>query len=317
MTFYELAQEALFKQPTGRADDQATLTKDEADYTPEGAAVLGVMGVQLEMPNRMAKVRRVLHPSLGSGVWARAIAACYPQDAPCIVGVERRESERPNAIAACPGGVHIMDFEQFIQQPSQEPFDLVIDNIPFTGFPRRDKKRRTNTWGWHIDLLRAGLLADNAIVAFYGLTQMGQGEAAQASMREWSPMLALRYGGRNEHRGEGTERLAPIPKKYLVPGGPTHEMRENGGDSREYTLWVWSVEDHAFRQRRLAGAAGYPDSDLIHELRYKLRSPRWTTVQLPVLPKHLRCWSTDAVPGTRLIPQDTVDTVAALLRGGL
>lgn len=311
-----MTQEALFVEPTGRTDDAETLTKDEVDYTPEGGAVLGVMGLRLEMPERLSRVRRVLHPSLGSGVWARAIAACYPQTTPEIVGVERRESERQNVVEACPDGVYMMDFEEFIQI-KHEPFDFVIDNIPFSGFPRRDKKRRVDTWGWHIELLRAGLLTDDAVVAFYGLTQMGQGEAAQASMREWSPMLALRYGGRNEHRGEGTKRLAPIPKKYQVPGGPTHETRENGGDSREYTLWVWSVADRNDRVRRLREVDGFKPGGHNDPLLYRRRSPRWETVQLPVLPKHLRCWSPDAVPGTRPIPQETVDTVAALLRGGL
>ena len=324
-----MTQQAFFNGPGGRTDDPETLTKDEVDYTAEGPAVLGVMGLRLEMPERMSRVSRVLHPSLGSGVWARAIAACYPQGMPYIMGVERRESERANAIAACPGGAFIMDFEDFIKLDGSfrpAPFDLVIDNIPFSGFPRRDKKRRIDTWGWHIEILRAGLLTDDAIVAFYGLTQMGQGEAAQASMREWSPMLALRYGGRNEHRGEGTERLAKIPRKYQVPGGPTEEMRKNGGDSREYTMWVWSVAD--LRRRREQALAlegekawalsldGAPSTSSVFDDQIcRLKLPRWETVQLPVLPKHLRCWSPDAVPGTRPIPQETVDTVSALLRG--
>ena len=322
-----MTQTAFFTEPTGRTDDPGTLKTLEVDYTPEGAAVLGVMSLGLEMPSRTAKLRRVLHPSLGSGVWARAIAACCPRGTPAIVGVEPRESERPNMVEACPDGVFVMDFEQFLDI-RHEPFDLVIDNIPFSGFPRRDKKRRVDTWGWHIELLRAGLLTDDAVVAFYGLTQMGQGEAAQASMKEWSPVLALRYGGRNEHRGEGTERLAPIPKKYQVPGGPTHEIRENGGDSREYTLWVWSVADLRRRQRQLLTLEGDREwsitvngapstSNALDAQILRLKRPRWETVQLPVLPKHLRCWSPDAVPGTRPIPQETVDTVAALLRGGL
>lgn len=332
-----MTQQAFFNEPSGRTDDPATLTKDEVDYTAEGPAVLGVMGLWLEMPERMSRICRVLHPSLGSGVWARAIAACYQQNTPYIVGVERRDSERANAIAAC-GDAYIMDFEDFIKLDGSfkpAPFDLVVDNIPFSGFPRRDKKRRIDTWGWHIELLRAGLLTDDAIVAFYGLTQMGQGEAAQASMREWSPMLALRYGGRNEHRGEGTERLAKIPRKYQVPGGPTEEMRKNGGDSREYTMWVWSVADLRRRREQLSTVEGYkawaelacapvasacsldttaPANALDAQI-CRLKLPRWETVQLPVLPKHLRCWSPDAVPGTRKIPQETVDTVAALLRG--
>ncbi len=312
-----MTQQAFFNEPSGRTDDPATLTKDEVDYTAEGPAILGVMGLRLEMPERMSRIRRVLCPSLGSGVWARAIAACYPQNTPYIVGVERRESEAANALAACDSAC-IMDFEDFIklEEPFRAaPFDLVIDNIPFSGFPRRDKKRRIDTWGWHIELLRAGLLTDDAIVAFYGLTQMGQGEAAQASMRQWSPMLALRYGGRNEHRGEGTERLAKIPRKYQVPGGPTEEMRKNGGDSREYTMWVWSVADRAIRLRHQHEVERLTPSWFNDSICYKARSPRWETAQLPVLPKHLRCWSPDAVPGTRPIPRETVDTVAALLRG--
>ena len=322
-----MSQTAFFTEPKGRTDKPSVLKALEVDYTPEGVAVLGVMGLGLEMP--ALRARRVLHPSLGSGVWARAISACHRHDrySPAIVGVEPRESERQNMVEACPDGVFVMEFEQFLGI-GHEPFDLVIDNIPFTGFPRRDKKRRVDTWGWHIELLRAGLLTDDAVVAFYGLTQMGQGEAAQASMREWSPMLALRYGGRNEHRGEGTERLAPIPKKYQVPGGPTHEVRENGGDSREYTLWVWSVADLRRRRAQVStiegdkawclNLNGAPStSNVLDAQILRLKRPRWETVQLPVLPKHLRCWSPDAVPGTRPIPQETVDTVAALLRGGL
>lgn len=325
-----VSQTAFFAEPAGRTDDPNTLKMLEVDYTPEGAAVLGVMGLGLELHHQP---HRVLHPSLGSGVWARAISACYQRgpsrcaEGPAIVGVEPRESERHNMIETCPDGVFVMSFEEFLGI-RHEPFDLVIDNIPFTGFPRRDKKRKIDTWGWHIELLRAGLLTEDAIVAFYGLTQMGQGEAAQASLREWSPMLALRYGGRNEHRGEGTERLAPIPKKYQVPGGPTHETRENGGDSREYTLWIWSVADLRRRQAQVTTIEGlkafssslndaYGASDVFDAQICRLKRPRWETVQLPVLPKHLRCWSPDAVPGTRPIPQETVDTVAALLRGGL
>ncbi len=149
-----MSQTAFFTEPKGRTDKPSVLKALEVDYTPEGAAVLGVMGLGLEMPCH--RPRRVLHPSLGSGVWARAIVACYPRDTLTIVGVEPRESERQNMVEACPDGVFVMDFEEFLGI-KHEPFDFVIDNIPFTGFPRRDKKRRIDTWGWHIEMLRAGL----------------------------------------------------------------------------------------------------------------------------------------------------------------
>jgi hypothetical protein len=158
-------------------------------------------------------------------------------------------------------------------------FDLVATNPPFSAFGSHDAKKRLRYWP--AELARHHALTSDGIILFLGLSQWGQGEEAAKNLQVWPPFLQLRCGGRPQFRGVGTTRLAPIPKSRRVPGGPTHEMRENAGDSREYSAWCWRLADY-----RPAEKLARP------------RRPSWDTVQLPVLPSALREWHPSAVPGT-------------------
>lgn len=250
---------------TGRTDDPAVLEALEVDYTPAGVAVqLLLAALALGVP----QPRRALDPSAGSGGWGRAMRAVFGPDVH-LVGVEPRESEAANLVAAY-DEAHTTTCDEYLRDArgNTPPFDLVATNPPFSAFKA--------TCFWPIEILRAGVVHAQSWIMLYGLTQWGQTDAAEAAMRAWPPVLQLRLGGRVEHRGKSTQRLAKIPKRRRVPGGPTHEWRKNGGDSKEYSAWLWSCEDGRTRRERY---------------------PSWRTVQLPVLHTDLRRWSPEDIPG--------------------
>ena len=265
-------QSHLFDK-AGRTDSAEVLEELEVDYTPVAVAVQ----LLLTLERDLTPAPRILMPACGSGCWARAARAIFPG---ChIVGVEPRESERTNVAAAC-DEAFVGTLAEYIATASGKGsgFDLVADNPPFSAF--------TDLF-WPGLLLDAGLIAPGGRVAFYGLSQWGQSADAAAHLRRWSPSWQARMGGRVEHRGRGTQSPRPIPKRLQVPGGPTHEMRNNGADAREYSFWGWDIEDLNLRRTR----------------------PWWHTEQLPELPTALRQWSPAAVPGTYPIDPALVDEI--------
>lgn len=276
----------------GRADAPEVLEALEVDYTPVAVAVQLLVALIAEA--NLPTPSRILDPSAGSGCWPRAARAVFGEQ-PFIVGVEPRASESQNIRDAC-NEAHTLDCATYLAtlpgapvvgpppRPRMSPFDLICTNPPFSAFE--------SSCFWPLEFLRAGLLHADSFVVFYGLTQWGQSDDAVTAMRAWPPSLCLRLGGRPQHRGKGTKRLAKIPKSRQVPGGPTHELRDNGGDSREYCAWVWSARDGRERRGGL---------------------PSWRTVQLPVLDAPLRQWLPDDVPGLRPIDQALVER----LRGEL
>lgn len=209
-------QRHFFDGP-GRADDAAVLAKLEVDYTPAAVAVQLLLAL-----NELAEIGgdpgRCLCPSAGSGVWARAMRAAFGQ-APVIVGVDARESERANLEAACDVAI-IGDVTKPDTLGDFDNFGLVADNPPFSAFSSF----------WPGRLLDSGCLASDAVVAFYGLSSWGQSADAAPHLARWSPSLQIRVGGRIAHRG-----------------GPA-------ADAREYSLWVWySVSGRPVGVDRRAG----------------------------------------------------------------
>lgn len=260
-------QHVLFGEDRrGRIDAPEVLEEHEADYTPLPVALQLLLALREEVD--LPTPTRILHPSAGSGCWPRAARAAFGSE-PYIVGVEPRVNEATNIAAACDEAHSLYIADYLATRP--EPFDLIADNPPFSAFE--------SDFFWPLEFLRAGLLHADSWIVLYGLTQWGQSDKADTAMQAWQPALQLRLGGRPQHRGKGTKRWAKISKKHLVPGGPTHELRENGGDSREYCAWCWSAKDG---RERLRGCR-----------------PSWRTVQLPVLDAPLRQWLPDDVPGLR------------------
>ena len=201
---------------TGRTDDAQTLADLEVDYTP--------VAVALQLTLTLDKLMRemlfwppslMLDPSAGSGCWGRVARAVFG-DSTELVGVEPRESELGN-IEDVYDGAHCATFNDYLASPTFQSrrFGLVLTNPPFSAF-------EPETF-WPVAIRRAGLLTSGAVVAIYGLSQWGQSEGAQKSMREWSPSLQLRLGGRVAHRGNGQ------------------------ADAREYSLWVWTHKPTPFR----------------------------------------------------------------------
>jgi hypothetical protein len=247
-------QPDLFGSAGGRTDSQAVLEETEADYTPEAVVVQLLLALQ---ERGFGAGGRVLDPSAGSGVWGRAVRAVFGSDVH-LVGVERRVSEAANLAAAYDD--HAIGEALGPQARPHGPFDLVVTNPPFSAFEEY----------WPTSFRDRGLLADGAVVAFYGLTQWGQAAEAAEHLRTWSPSSCLRVGGRVGHRGD------------------------RRADAREYCLWIWDTEDGVEGGGYRRGA--------------KWR-PGWHTEQLPVLPVDMRHWSPDQVPGTRPIDQSLVDLI--------
>lgn len=209
------SQAALFGA-TGRTDSAEVLADLEVDYTPVGVAVQMVLALLGNFP-RLSVANAILDPSAGSGVWGRAVRAAYDYfgaaHPPMTFGSDTRASERAN-IRAAYDSAHGLPFAELVDRdthlsPCLLPrFDAVITNPPFSAFES----------GWWLDLLRRGWLADRAVVAFLGLSQWGQSQAAEALLREWSPALQIRAGGRIAYRGDGK------------------------ADAHEHSLWVWSTK---------------------------------------------------------------------------
>lgn len=204
----------LFGGLDGRTDDAETLAALEVDYTPPAVAVQLLLALRRHLGDAWAP-RRALDPAAGSGCWGRAMRAVLGGGVD-LVGVEPRVSEEANLIAYDTG--FTLTIERFIEvtRGGSVTYDLVASNPPFSAFEA--------SHFWPLALLEAGLLHDNSIVALYGLSSWGQSEAAQTTLRSWSPMLQLRLGGRPAHRGNGQT------------------------DGREYSLWVWSCADGRARK---------------------------------------------------------------------
>lgn len=269
-------QPDLFGSARGRTDSPEVLKELEVDYTTEAITVQLLLAVQQTRPR--FRPRRALDPSCGSGVWARAMRAVFGDDL-MIAGVEIRESERVNVRNACNRsgiGDALGPLPRELLGAGEDGYDLIASNIPFSGY---------EDGGWPDNFRERGLIAPHGILVFYGHTQWGQAESSVPTLETWSPAEQLRLGGRPQHRGKGTKHWAKIPKRRRVPGGPTHEWRESGGNSLECCAWVWELDDHR------SGRAS------------------WRTRQLPVLPIDMRRWTTDAVPGTRPIDQGLVDLI--------
>lgn len=262
----------------GRVDAQEVLDETEADYTPEGVVVQLLLALRECRPN--FRPRLALDPAAGSGVWGRAMRAVFGGEL-LVAAVEKRKSEADNLARAYRwwtiGSALGEGPRVLLRRAGARGFDFSAGNPPFSAFEDD---------GWADNFRERELLEPGALVAFYGLSQWGQSKEAATTLKRWSPSLQLRVGGRVEHRGVGTYRWAPIPKKRRVPGGPTHEWRKNGGDSREYCLWVWDLADYGRKGR-----------------------PRWQAEQLPILPRRHRCWLPDEVPGTRPIDHRVVDLI--------
>lgn len=266
-----MTQAQLFGAP-GRTDSPSELKEKEVDYTPIPVCLqvlLALLGCVADRP-------RILDPAAGSGAWCRAARAVFPG---CwIIAVEPRESERANLEAAA-DEVFIGTFEEYLAtQP--EPFDLIAGNPPFSAFSKHF---------WPGLILKHGLLKPSGSISFYNLSQWGQAADSSSHLRVWSPSFQYRVGGRVEHRGKGTKTWTKIPKSKRTPGGPTHEWRENGGDSREYCHWVWhsDLRPHSLGMRR----------------------PRWVAEQLPEMPIGYRQWLPASVPGTYPIDSSLVDEI--------
>lgn len=258
----------------GRTDAPTILKVFEVDYTP----IPVCLQVLLALDGYVAMRPRCLDPAAGSGAWCRAMRAVYPG---CyIVAVEPRESERSNLEDAA-DEVFIGTFEEYLAtQP--EPFDLIAGNPPFSAFSKHF---------WPGLILRAGLLKPGGSISFYNLSQWGQSADGSAHLRRWSPSVQYRVGGRVEHRGEGTQSWGKIPKKLQTPGGPTHELRDNGGDSREYCHWIWHIDDH--------------------DQSVNLTRPGWRTEQLSEMPIDFRRWDPKSIPGTYPVETALVELIRA------
>ena len=243
----------------GRTDDDQVLAELEVDYTPPAVAVQALLALR-DHGFLGDDCRRVLDPAAGSGCWGRAARAVLGP-VPYLVGVEPRLCEEGNiGNRAAYNMGHSLTLERFIEWRGERgwsrraPFDLIATNPPFSAFESY----------WPTMLRDAGLVAPGGLVVLYGLTQWGQSAQGIANLRRWSPSMQFRCGGRIAHRENGKT------------------------DAREYSVWVWDVED---RQRPGRGR------------------PRWSTEQLPELPLEMRRWSPSAVPGTYPIEPALVDEI--------
>lgn len=254
-----------FDVAPGRTDAPEVLDELEVDYTPAGVVVQLLLALFDELQARQPgwAPAHVLDPSAGSGVFGRALRALLP-DAH-LTGLEPRVSEWDNLVRAYDRAAigRAQDVGDGDALDLLGMWDLIATNCPWSGFSE----------GWPLLFRRRHRLTARGAVALYGPTQWGQAAEHQPILQAWSPALQIRVAGRVKHRGEGTKRLAPIPAKRRVPGGPTHEWRENGADSREVCLWVWLMTHNPAK-------------------------PYWTTIQLPELPAELRTWHPESVPGT-------------------
>ena len=198
-----MADQGTIFGASGRTDDDATLAELEVDYTPVGIAVQIVDQVMRRLPPASTRrPLRVLCPAAGSGVFARAARAVIPGCS--VFWVEPRESEAAGLELAADEGI-VGRFDPGKLAEYVGPFDLVIDNPPFSWFA-------SAMW---CDIREAGLLTDRGVIAFVGLSQWGQGRASRDVLARWWPSLQLRVTGRPAFRGDGKT------------------------DAREISAWCW------------------------------------------------------------------------------
>lgn len=281
----------------GRTDAPEVLAEHEVDYTPPPVAIHLLLGLELALRELGADDWTPHHawsPSAGSGCWPRVMRVLWPHLH--ITGTDVRASELANLERAC-DVAGICDAFADDGPTRGRLFDFIADNIPFSGFGAPDFEKRCRYWP--AEIAARSMLAPSGLIMFYGLTQQFQTEDAAANLAIFPPFLCIRCGGRPQHRGVGTTRRIEIPEERRVVGGPTHETRKNGGDSREYCGWVWRASDY--------------DADFAARGPRRRRLCSWTTVQLPVLPHELRVWHPNAVPGTYTIEPALVDEVRKYL----
>jgi hypothetical protein len=271
----------LFGEHEGATDDAETIADLEVDLTPTGAAL--AFGLMLD---RVVTIEsgsaRILDPSAGSGIFGRVARVLRPKA--LINGIEPRESERPG-LGSIYDNVQTRTLEEAISRiGGPMPHNLVLSNPPFSVAFGGEKP-------WPLLLRESRWLSPTGVVALLGRSDFGQSEEAWSLLKAWSPVAAIRCGGRLGFRAEGEETMRPIPKARRKPGGPTHEPRKNGGDNRDHTLWVWSM-------------------------RHQPSEPTWTTYQMPPLPAAWRKWRRGAVPGTYALDDVLVKQVRELVEAG-
>jgi predicted RNA methylase len=198
----------LLSLATGRGDDDETLRALQVDYTPTAAALMWAVSLAREFA--LPSTVRMLDPAAGSGVFGRVARAVWGSRIH-TTAIEVRESERDN-LGDAYDEAHIGDFHKV---DLAGPFDLVLTNPPFVAFAE----------AWWEFLLSRHLLAENAVIAFVGLSQWGQTRRAWPQIQRWTPAEQHRMGGRLCFRG------------VTARGRAAH-------DQREYSLWIWRKGHH-------------------------------------------------------------------------
>lgn len=199
-----------------RSTDQEPETGGETEtwYTPPGFALLATLAVLRRKSRVGRRPLRVLCPTAGAGVFARAVRALEPDAV--ITAVEPRAEEIDNLRTVCDEVVHgalagpgAADLAISCKCTTVEighlpVADLIIDNPPFSWFGGRDGR-----WlGFFHNLARGGLLA------LVGPSQWGQAAGHREALEQWRPTWQLRATGRVQ---------------YSEGGGPL-----------ESSLWVWT-----------------------------------------------------------------------------
>lgn len=199
-----------------RSTDQEPETGGETEtwYTPPGFALLATLAVLRRKSRVGRRPLRVLCPTAGAGVFARAVRALEPDAV--ITAVEPRAEEIDNLRTVCDEVVHgalagpgaadlaISCKCTTVEMGDLPVADLIIDNPPFSWFGGRDGR-----WlGFFHNLARGGLLA------LVGPSQWGQAAGHREALEQWRPTWQLRATGRVQ---------------YSEGGGPL-----------ESSLWVWT-----------------------------------------------------------------------------
>lgn len=204
-----------------------------AEYwpTPPGLALLTTLAA-LRLLRPAAQLGgdcpplRVLCPCAGSGVYVRAVQALAP--GADVVAIEPRRSAVESLVKFCPEVIHaairghgakeiaqsegceIVDFDD-LQRLG--PFDLVIDNPPFTWLTGSQAGGRKDG-GRHLSF--RPLLRRGGLLAFLGPSTYGHAESHQEAMRAWTPTAQLRITGRPRFAGDE-------------------------GGTADISMWVWSA----------------------------------------------------------------------------
>lgn len=208
-----------------------------------------------ELAPELGPVRRILIPAAGSGPWAAEARERWP-DAE-ITAVEIREEERPTLLDVC-DRVITADIRE-ARGLLRAPFDLVADNPPFSLL----------TIGRcpHARLTPQGRCLDCG-------ERKAQAEALRAYVANLRPLLAP--GGLlalywlddlgQRATGEDARALWDLHRPlYQMRVQPVEHREGRGVDLRSYSVWVWDREPVPCR--------------------------RWSTWDLPALPKSARRWA--------------------------